>query len=176
MDRPAPTPSRPILLVGLPGAGKSMIAPLLAAPLGLPSADSDALVEATLGRKIDDIFREDGETHFRAEERRIICELLAGPPTVIASGGGAWLDAETRALALAKATVIWLDTDLDTLAGRLGGARDRPLLVSDPRGGLAALTAARDPLYALAPVRIDATQAPLKIVSAILAALAEPTR
>ncbi|MGQ0661499.1 shikimate kinase [Sphingosinicella sp.] len=176
MDRPAPRPSRPILLVGLPGAGKSTIAPLLAARLGLAAHDSDALIEAALGRSIADIFREHGETRFRDEERRMLGELLAGPAAVIAAGGGAWLDAETRASVLGTAATIWLDADLDTLAARLDDGRDRPLLAGDVRGRLAALKVARDPLYALAAIRIDAGQAPERVVAAILAALAEPVR
>ena len=175
MDRPSPTPSRPILLVGLPGAGKSTIAPLLAAALGVPSHDSDALVVAALGRSIAEIFRE-SEAGFRAEERRVLGELLAGAPSVIAAGGGAWLDAETRALGLARATTVWLDAELDALAPRLGDSHDRPLLGGDAGGRLVALKAARDPLYALAPIRVDAAPPPPQVVGGILAALAEPAQ
>lgn len=174
MDRPATPPSRPILLVGLPGAGKSTIAPLLAAALRLPSRDSDDFVEAALGRSVVDIFRNEGEARFRAEESRILAELLAEPPSVIAAGGGAWLDADTRMSALTYATTIWLDADLDTLIERLGNERQRPLLAGNARERLATLKAERDPLYALASLRIDAAQTPPDIVAAILVALAEP--
>ncbi len=173
MDRPALPPSRPILLVGLPGAGKSTIAPLLAARLGLPTYDSDLLVEGALGSSAAEIFRDEGEAAFRDEERRVLSALLTGPPAVIAAGGGAWLDSATRTCALALATTIWLDADVETLAARLGEGLDRPLLAGDARGRLAALKASRDPVYALAPIRIDAHPAPSQVVVAILAAMSE---
>jgi len=174
MDRP--TPSRPILLVGLPGAGKSTIASLLAKTLGLPSHDSDRLIEAALGRSVADIFREEGEAYFRREERRVLLSLLTGSTAVIAAGGGALLDPDVRALAGGRTTMVWLDAGPDILTARLGEAVDRPLLAGDVRGMLAALKAARDPVYALAPIRIDAAPPRMEIVDAILAALAEPVR
>lgn len=169
-------PDRPILLVGLPGAGKSTIAPLLAARLGSPAHDSDALIEAAHGRSVADIIREDGEAAFRAEEGRIVAELLDAGRSVIAAGGGAWLAPEIRALATDRAAVIWLDAPLEALAARLGDARDRPLLAGDVRARLTALRAARDPVYALATVRVDAGRAPALVLAEILAALAEPVR
>jgi shikimate kinase len=95
---------------------------------------------------------------------------------VIAAGGGAPLDPDLRAIARKRAIMIWLDADLDTLAQRLGDARDRPLLAGDVRARIAALKAARDPLYALAPIRVDAGPPPAAVVTAILTALAEPVR
>lgn len=176
MNRPAPTLDRPILLVGLPGAGKSTIAPLLAARLGLPSHDSDALIEARRGRSVTEIIRDNGEARFRAEERGIVAALLGGAASVTAAGGGAWLDAGVRAIASEHAIAIWLDAGLETLIGRLGEALDRPLLTGDVPARLAALKAARDPIYALAAVRVDANRAPATVVELILAALAEPVR
>jgi shikimate kinase len=164
------------MLVGLPGAGKSTIAPLLARRLGLASHDSDALIVAETGEAIADIFRVAGEGFFRAREKQILRFLLAERPAVIAAGGGALLDPELRADARERATMIWLDADLDTLAERLGEAGDRPLLAGDVRARLAALKAARDPLYALAPIRVDASPPKARVVAAILAALAEPVR
>ena len=168
------TPDRPILLVGLPGAGKSTIAPLLAARLGIPSHDGDAQIEN--GRSIAQIIRDGGEAAFRAEERRVVMALLREPASVIAAGGGAWLCEEIRSLAMERAKTVWLDAGLDTLLGRLGEARDRPLLAGDVRASLAVMKQARDPVYALAPFRVDATGSPSSVVGAILAALAEPVR
>lgn len=174
MDCRAPTPDRPILLVGLPGAGKSTLAPLLAKALGLPARDSDALIEQAMGRSIAEIFAGEGESRFRAEERRVLERLLSGPAAVIAAGGGALLDPGLREAAQARATTIWLDADLDTLAARLGDARGRPLLVGDIRARLTALKRTRDPIYATAPIRVDAGLVPEAVVTAILDALAEP--
>jgi shikimate kinase len=176
MDRRAPTPDRPILLVGLPGAGKSTFAPLLAAELGVPSHDSDTLIEAAHRRSVSEFIREDGEPAFRAEERRVVQELLRRGPSVIAAGGGAWLDAEVRSLTSEQAIAIWLDAPLETLAGRLGDARSRPLLAGDVRGKLATLKAARDPVYALASIRVDVARAPALAVATVIAALTEPAR
>lgn len=176
MDRPATPPSRPILLVGLPGAGKSTIAPLLAAALGLPSHDSDALIEAVHGQSLPDLFRAQGEAAFRSEERRVVANLLAGPAAVIATGGGAWLDPEIRAVASERALTLWLDADLETLVRRLGGARGRPLLAGDVRARLAALKAIRDPIYGRAHIHVDATSTPASVVAAIRTSLAEIVR
>ncbi|MGE0180565.1 MAG: shikimate kinase [Sphingomonas sp.] len=174
MDEPAPRPIRPILLVGMPGSGKSTIAPLLAAHLGRPAHDVDALVETRLGMSIARIFARHGERGFRAEEKELIAALLAGPAAVIAAGGGAFLDPETRALVLERGYAIWLDADLVTLTARGLDGATRPLL-AEP-GRLAALKASRDPVYALAQVRVDAGQPPDAIVAAIVTALAEPAR
>ena len=174
MDEPAPRTSRPILLVGMPGSGKSTVGPLLAKRLALPFHDSDTMTEARLGMSVAQIFARHGEPKFRAEEKRLLAELVAGAPAVIAAGGGAILDPDTRALADSRAISIWLDADLEILADRLRGATDRPLLAGN--GALAAIKAARDPLYALAALRVDAANPPEEVLAAILAALAEPAR
>ena len=174
MDEPAPRPTRHILLVGMPGSGKSTIGPLLAARLGLPFHDGDAMIEARLGLSVAEVFARRGEGRFRREEKRLLAELLGGPPAVIAAGGGAFLDPQTRALAAEHAVAIRLDADLQTLERRLRDMKDRPLLAGE--GALAALKAARDPVYALASFSVDASRAPDAVVATIIAALSEPTR
>lgn len=174
MDEPAPTPSRPLLLVGMPGSGKSTVGPLLAERLGLPFHDTDSIIEARLGMSIAEMFACRGEPEFRAEEVRLLGSLIALGPAVIAAGGGAFLDPGTRALALARAVAVWLDADIATLRARLAGADDRPLLAGLDR--LAAMKAKRDPLYALAPVRVNSARAPAEVVESIAAARTEPAR
>lgn len=174
MDEPDPRTSRPILLVGMPGSGKSTIGRLLADRLGLAVHDTDATIAARLGLPIAEIFARHGEPRFRAEEKRELATLLNGAPGVIAAGGGAFIEAGNRMLTLESAHVLWLDADLTTLEKRLDGASNRPLLAE--RGALARLKAERDPVYALAPVRIDSAPPPEAVVAAIMAALAEPAR
>ena len=171
MDEPAPRPTRPILLVGMPGTGKSTIGSLLAAHLGLPFHDSDAMIEAGLGQSVAEIFTRHGEACFRHEEKALLADLMAGPPAVIAAGGGAFLDPETRALAAGRVVAVWLDADLNIIEGRLRTTVDRPLLASE--GALDELKAARDPLYALADLRVDASRRPDEAVAAIAAGLVE---
>jgi shikimate kinase len=146
---------RPILLVGHMGSGKSSIGRRLAATLGWPFVDSDAEIEQAAGMSIADIFARFGEPHFRDGERRVIARLLEGGPRVIATGGGAFMDPGTRALALQRATVAWLDPPIDTLVARVGRRNTRPLLVGrDAREVLEDLAAKRNPAYAEAHIRI----------------------
>ncbi|HYI48067.1 MAG TPA: shikimate kinase [Allosphingosinicella sp.] len=156
----APEPhKKSIALIGLMGAGKTSVGRRLAKRLSLPFADADAEIEAAAGLSIAEIFERFGEAHFRDGERRVIARLVDGPRQVIATGGGAFMDEETRALILARCTAIWLDGDLDTLAARLGRRDHRPLLRDkEPRALLAELAEARNPIYALAhfTVRGDA--------------------
>ena len=174
MEEPVPRSSRPILLVGMPGSGKSTIGPLLAERLGLPFHDCDTMIEARLGMSVAQVFARLGEARFRTEEKRVIATLLEAEPAVIAAGGGAFLDPEIREAALRRAVPVWLDAGLATLAKRLRGAEERPLLAG--RDALAAMKAERDPVYALAPVRVDSARPPGEVVEAIAAALAEPAR
>lgn len=153
---------RPIALVGLMGAGKSSIGRRLAARLGLPFADSDDEIERAAGLDVAGIFARDGEPAFRDLERRVIRRLASGPPRVIATGGGAFIDEETRTLLRARCLTIWLDADLDTLASRVrsGDAR-RPLLDGrDPRAALAELATERNPAYAEARLRVTSGPRP----------------
>lgn len=152
---------RPIVLVGLMGAGKSMIGRRLAVRLGLPFADADAEIETAAGMTVAEIFERFGEAHFRDGERRVIARLIDGSPKVIATGGGAFMNAETRALILARATAIWLDADIDVLAQRVGRRDTRPLLRDrDALAVLTELAAVRNPVYALAPIHIRSQPAP----------------
>jgi len=142
---------RSIALVGLMGAGKTSVGRRLARRLALPFADADAEIEAAAGLSIAEIFERFGEAHFRDGERRVIARLIEGPRQVIATGGGAFMNEETRSLILARCTTIWLDGDVETLAARVGRRGHRPLLKDrEPHVLLAALAEARNPLYALA--------------------------
>jgi shikimate kinase len=161
------SPERSIALVGLPGAGKSTVGRRLAGRLGLPFADSDAEVEAQDGRSVAAIFAEAGESHFRACERRAIARLVEGPAKVIATGGGAFVDPESRALLLARCLVVWLDGEPALLAKRAAG---RPLLAgNDPQAALAGLAATRNPLYAEAHLRIAGDEAAVERICEALA-------
>lgn len=149
----APRLQRPIILVGLMGAGKTAVGKRLAHNLGVPFVDSDHAVEAAAGMTIADIFERYGEPEFRALERRVIQRLLNDrSASVVALGGGAFIDAETRALVLEKGHVVWLEADIDILVERTAKKPGkRPLLAKgDPRTILADLKARRDPYYALA--------------------------
>jgi shikimate kinase len=110
---------------------------------------------------VSEIFDRFGEAHFRDGERRVIARLMDGTPSIIATGGGAFMNADTRTLILSQATAIWLDTDVDTLAQRVGRRNDRPLLAGrDARTVLRELAAVRNPIYALAPIHIMSHPAP----------------
>src|SRR5258705_4983885 len=128
MDRFAPLRHRTIALVGLMGVGKSSVGRRLAHALELPFRDADSEVEAAAGRSIPDIFADLGEPAFREGERRVIARLLDEPAHVLATGGGAFMNPETRALIKSKAISVWLRADLEVLARRVGRKDSRPLL------------------------------------------------
>jgi shikimate kinase len=171
LERP---PEKSIVLVGLMGAGKSTIGRQLAKRLGLPFADADAEIEAAAALSIAEIFERFGEAHFRDGERRVIARLVEGRPQVIAAGGGAFVDAGTRALILSRCTAIWLDGDVEILAERAARRGRRPLLAGkDPAAVLRGLAAARAPVYAEAHLRVRSDRAPhARTVDRIVAALA----
>lgn len=164
---------QPIVLVGLMGSGKSTIGRRLASRLGLPFVDADTEIETAAGMSISDIFARFGEPHFRDGERRVIQRLIDGRPKVVATGGGAFVNDETRALILAEALAIWLDAPVEVLAERVGRRDTRPLLRGrDPVAVLRDLAAVRNPLYALAPLRVASGHAPHEAtVRAILEAI-----
>lgn len=148
-------PGRSIVLVGMMGSGKSSIGRRLGARLGLPFIDADDEIEKAAGMTISEIFERFGEAQFRDGERRVIARLMDEPRQVIATGGGAFMNDETRNLILSKADAIWLDADIDVLVERVKRREGRPLLKNrDPRAVLAELASVRNPFYALAPIHI----------------------
>lgn len=156
-----PRPDRPIVLVGLMGAGKTTVGRRLAQKLRLGFVDADEEIEEAAGMTIAEIFERFGEPYFRDGERRVIARLVDGSPKVIATGGGAFMNERTRALILDRAIAIWLDADMDTLVDRVRRRNHRPLLKGrDAREVLADLAAIRNPVYALAPIRIRSQPAP----------------
>jgi shikimate kinase len=164
---------RSLVLVGLMGAGKSTVGRRLAARLGMDFIDADEEIEHAAGMPISAMFEKFGEAAFRDGERRVIARIIAGPPCVLATGGGAFVNPETRALILGEALAIWLDADIDTLVARVARRDTRPLLKDkDPREVLTALAAVRNPLYAEAPLRVPSASAPHDVtVAAIMEAL-----
>jgi shikimate kinase len=175
MDRYEPLRRRTIALVGLMGVGKSSVGRRLASALGLPFRDADTEVEAAAGRTIPEIFAEMGEAAFRDGERRVITRLLEGPPHVLATGGGAFMNAETRALIKARAVSVWLKADLDVLARRVGRKDNRPLIAGkDPLEVLQAQAEARYPFYAEADITVETGDAAHHVtVNQVLQALTE---
>ena len=156
MDRYEPLRRRTIALVGLMGVGKSSVGRRLANALELPFRDADAEVEAAAGRSISDIFSDLGEAAFREGERRVIARLLDQPAHVLATGGGAFMNDQTRELIKSRAVSVWLKTDLDVLARRVARKDTRPLLVGkDPLEVLQAQAEARYPVYGLADVIVE---------------------
>lgn len=168
---------RTIVLVGLMGAGKSCIGRRLAARLGVPFIDADAEIEQAAGCSIAEIFQKYGEPYFRDGERRVMSRLLHGAPSILAVGGGAFMDPDTRALIGARAISIWLKADLDTLSLRTKGRTHRPLLNGgDPREVLGRLIDARYPVYEQADLTVETghdnpTVTCLRVLSAIEAFL-----
>jgi shikimate kinase len=148
--------SKPIVLVGLMGAGKSTVGRRLARDLGLSFVDSDDEIAEAAGCSISDIFEIYGETLFRDLEKRVLLRLMTGEPLVIATGGGAFIQPEIRAAILAQAQSIWLRADLDVLIERVSRRNTRPLLqTGDKRAILTRLIEERHPVYALADITID---------------------
>jgi shikimate kinase len=168
----------PIVLVGLMGAGKSTVGRRLARRLGLPFVDSDEEIERAAVHTIPEIFDRFGEASFRDGERRVLRRLIEGGPKVVATGGGAFMDSETRALILKRCLAVWLDADAETLAARVARRGRRPLLAGkDPAAFLRELAAVRNPVYAEAHLRIVSDAGPHdRTVGRILEALAVRAR
>lgn len=149
-------PDRTVVLVGLMGAGKSCIGRRLASRTGLAFIDADAEIEKAAGCSVSEIFARYGEAAFRDGERRVMARLLADKPSILAAGGGAFMDQSTRALILGNAISVWLRADLDTLIARTKGRTHRPLLnAGDARATLARLMDQRYPVYAQADITVD---------------------
>jgi shikimate kinase/3-dehydroquinate synthase len=159
--------ARAVVLVGMPGSGKSSIGRRLAARLGLPFADADTEIEAAAGLPITEIFARYGEPHFRDGERRVIGRLLAGPPLVLATGGGAFADQRTRAVIRGSGALsVWLRCGLPTLLRRVAGREHRPMFLNaDPREVLERLTTLRHPLFAEADIIVDCTDEPPEVTT-----------
>jgi shikimate kinase len=146
---------RSIVLVGMMGAGKSSIGRRVAARLGIPFVDADVEIEEAAGMSIADIFAAHGEPYFRAGEARVIARLLEQGPQVLATGGGAYMNEQTRANIRDKGVSVWLKAELDVLTRRLKRRYDRPMLkTADPMATLANLLAERDPIYGEADVTV----------------------
>ena len=168
------TPDRPIVLIGLMGVGKTTIGKRLAGRLGLPFVDADHAIEEAAGLSVAEIFARFGEAHFRDGERRVIARLVEEGPKVIATGGGAFVQEETRRLLLERAICIWLDADIEVLAERVKRREGtRPLLIGrDPHAVLTELAALRNPAYRQAPIHIRSQAQPHEqTVEAIVKAL-----
>jgi shikimate kinase len=154
-------PSRSVVLVGLMGAGKTSIGRRLAQRLGLAFVDSDHEIETAAGCTIETIFEMYGERAFRDCERRVIGRLLEEPVQVIATGGGAFMDPETRDTVKTRGLSVWLRADLELLLHRVSRRANRPLLKrGDPKEVLSGLMAERYPIYAEADVTVDTRDAP----------------
>jgi len=166
---------RSIVLVGMMGVGKSSIGRRLAARLAVPFVDADAEIEKAAGMSISDIFARHGEADFRSGEARVIARLLDGAPQVLATGGGALMNAGTRAAIKDKGVSIWLNAEFDVLMRRINKRKnERPMLqTADPAATLRELLVAREPIYAKADITIQSREAPHEaIVDEIIAALA----
>ncbi|MEI6559868.1 MAG: shikimate kinase [Rhodospirillaceae bacterium] len=162
-----------VALVGLMGAGKTAIGKRLAARLGLPFVDADAAIEKAADCTIEEYFSRHGEADFRRKERLVISRLLTEPAQILATGGGAFIDPQTRALMRAQALSVWLRADLDVLVARTARRTNRPLLKhGDPREVLGRLMALRYPIYAEADLIVDSEDGPVEeMVERVLLAI-----
>ncbi len=180
MDRYTPLRARTITLVGLMGVGKSSVGRRLAHALELPFKDADHEIEAAAGRTIPEIFADMGEPAFREGERRVITRLLDDPPHVLATGGGAFMNDETRRLIKERSISVWLKADLDILARRVARKDNRPLVSGkDPMEVLTELAAVRYPVYGEADLTVETGDtahhvAVDQVIRALTAYLQEP--
>jgi shikimate kinase len=165
---------RSLVLVGMMGAGKSSVGRKLATRLVLPFVDADTEIEAAAGMTIPEIFEIRGEPEFRSGEARVIARLLDGGPQVLATGGGAYMNAETRKLIGQKGVSVWLKADFDILMRRIRRRTDRPLLrTADPETTLKQLIDERYPVYALSDLTIESRDVSHEvIVDEVIEALA----
>jgi shikimate kinase len=156
---------RPLVLIGLMGAGKTSVGKRLAAMLDVPFSDADQEIEKAAGKSINEIFEDDGEAFFRDGERRVIARLLSEGGKVLATGGGAFMNEETRRNIANCGLSIWLKADLDLLMSRVSRRETRPLLRDgDPRAVMERLIAERYPVYAQADITIVSRDVPHDVI------------
>jgi shikimate kinase len=167
-----------IVMIGLMGCGKSAVGRRLAAKLGLPFVDADEEIEKAAGKSIEDIFAEHGEAYFREGERKVLARLLRSGPQVLATGGGAFMNAETRAAIAQSGVSVWLKAELPLLVRRVAKRNNRPLLkTGDPEVVMQNLMDARYPVYAQADITVESRDVPHElIVAEILERLAQALR
>ncbi len=165
--------ARPIVLVGMMGSGKSTVGMRLASKLGLRFIDADTEIEIAADMTIPEIFASRGEAEFRAGERRVIARLLAHGAQVLATGGGAFMNGDTRERIAGSGISVWLKADPETLFRRVRKRGNRPLLqTADPEGTLRELLLEREPIYALADITVQSREEPHDlVVDALIAAL-----
>lgn len=172
---------RSVVLVGLMGCGKSAIGRRLAAKLSLPFVDADEEIEKAAGKSIEDIFADHGEPYFREGERKVLARLLRSGPQVLATGGGAFMNEETRSAIAEGGVSVWLKAELPLLVRRVGKRGNRPLLkAGDPETVLKTLMATRYPTYAKADITVESRDVPHEvivgeIVTNLATALAAPS-
>jgi len=166
--------TRSIVLIGLMGAGKTAVGRRLANRLDLPFIDADTEIEVAAGASVSEIFAEHGESYFRQGERKVIARLLEGGPQVLATGGGAFMNVETRANIKARGLSVWLKAELKVLLKRVGRRDSRPLLATgDPEKVMKKLIEERYPIYEAADVTVESRDVPHEvIVGAVIDALA----
>ena len=162
-----------IVLVGMMGSGKSAVGRRLAVALGVPFRDADTEIEAAAGCSVNEIFSRYGEDEFRGAERKIVARLLDEPPHVLATGGGAFVDDDTRARIKAQAISVWLNADIELLAERVARKGTRPLLKEgNPREVLEKLMRERAHIYAEADITVESDAKPHDVImKRIIAAL-----
>ena len=151
--------ARSIVLVGMMGAGKSSIGRRLATRLAIPFVDADSEIEAAAGMTIPEIFAKHGEPYFRAGEARVIARLLDTGPQVLATGGGAVMDSNTRQLIAAKGVSVWLKADVEVLLRRTKRRGERPLVDQ-----IKTLLPLREPFYAMADLTLQSREEPHEAV------------
>ncbi|RPI43915.1 MAG: shikimate kinase [Hyphomicrobiaceae bacterium] len=165
--------ARSVVLVGMPGCGKSAIGRRLANRLELPFVDADDEIELAAGKAITDIFKEHGEPYFRDGERKVIARILNSGSRVLATGGGAFMSGETRDNIRNRAISVWLKAELPLLLRRVLKRNNRPLLERDPEGVMRALVETRYPVYATADITVESRDLPHDVmVYEIIEALA----